>query len=79
MYSKHITNFIKECEKEITNFHKEDHSGWCGSIIGDDINAILEVIYFEFETINNHFLSNPNHGWKIITNTVGSYFIIEEE
>ncbi len=79
MSSKHITNFIKECKKEINNFYREDHSGWGGSITDNDINTILEVIYFEFETINNHFSSNPNHGWKIITNTVGIYFIIEEE
>ncbi len=82
IYQENLNNyqeFQNKIKSEVTNFYREDHSGWGGSITDDNINIILEVIYFEFETINNHFLSNPNHGWKIITNTVGSYFIIETE
>lgn len=71
--------FKNKIKSEINNFHREDHSGWGGSITDDDINTLIDILYNHFQEINNHFLSIPNHGWKIITNTVGSYFIIEEK
>lgn len=77
--SNNYQEFKNKIKSEITNFHKEDHSGWGRWITDDDINTLINVIYNHFREINNHFLSNPNHGWKIITNTVGSYFIIEKE
>ncbi|RUO86075.1 OTU domain-containing protein [Spiroplasma endosymbiont of Megaselia nigra] len=77
--SNNYQEFKNKIKSEITNFHKEDHSGWGGSINDEDINTLINIIYNHFQEINNHFLSNPNHGWKIITNTVGSYFIIDEE
>ncbi|WP_338988668.1 hypothetical protein [Spiroplasma endosymbiont of Seladonia tumulorum] len=71
--------FKNKIKLEISNFNKEDHSGVGGSINVEDINTLINIIYNHFEEINNHFLSNSNHGWKIISNTVGSYFIIEEK
>ncbi len=82
IYQENANNyqeFKNKIKSEITNFHKKDHSGWGGSINDEDINTLINIIYNHFEEINNHFLSNPNHGWKIITNTIGNYFIIEEE
>ncbi len=82
IYQENANNyqeFKNKIKSEITNFNKEDHSGWSGSINDEDINTLINIIYNHFEEINNHFSSNPNHGWKIITNTVGSYFIIEEK
>ncbi|MFX4057099.1 MAG: hypothetical protein EHV01_002040 [Spiroplasma sp. hy2] len=77
--SNNYQEFKNKIKSEITNFHKEDHSGWGGSLTDDDINTLINIIYNHFQEINNHFSSNPNHGWKIVTNTIGSYFIIEEE
>ncbi|MFW4370795.1 MAG: ankyrin repeat domain-containing protein [Spiroplasma sp. hy2] len=77
--SNNYQEFKNQIKSEITNFHKEDHSGWGGSITDNDINTLINIIYNHFQEINNHFLSNPNHGWKIVTNTISSYFIIEEE
>ncbi|WP_348736463.1 hypothetical protein [Spiroplasma endosymbiont of Ammophila pubescens] len=82
IYQENANNyqqFKNQIKSKISNFHKEDHSGWGGSITDDDINTLINIIYNHFQEINNHFLSNHNHGWKIITNTGGSYFIIEEE
>ncbi len=82
IYQENTNNyqqFKNKIKSEISNFHKEDHSGSGGSITDDDINTLINIIYNHFQEINNHFLSNHNHGWKIITNTMGSYFIIEEE
>ncbi len=82
IYQKNESNyqeFKNKIKSEITNFHKEDHSGWGGSITDNDINTLINILYNHFQEINNHFLSNPNHSWKIVTNTIGSYFIIEEE
>ncbi|WP_425377964.1 hypothetical protein [Spiroplasma endosymbiont of Polydrusus pterygomalis] len=77
--SNNYQKFKNKIKSEITNFHREDHSGWGGSITNHDIDYLINILYNHFQEINNHFLSNPNHGWKIITNTVGSYFIIEDE
>ncbi|WP_338989947.1 hypothetical protein [Spiroplasma endosymbiont of Seladonia tumulorum] len=82
IYQENANNyqqFKNKIKSKISNFHKEDHSGWGGSITDNDINTLINILYNHFQEINNHFLSNHNHGWKIITNTVGSYFIIEEE
>ncbi|MFJ1522479.1 hypothetical protein [Spiroplasma sp. ald] len=78
IYQENANNyqeFKNQIKSEITNFHKEDHSGWSGSITDNDINTLINIIYNHFQEINNHFLSNPNHGWKIVTNTIGNYFI----
>ncbi|MFX4057444.1 MAG: ETX/MTX2 family pore-forming toxin [Spiroplasma sp. hy2] len=71
--------FKEQIKVTITSFHKEDHSGWGGSITDEDTNTLINIIYNHFQEINTHFTNNPNHGWKIVTNTIGSYFIIEEE
>ncbi|MBH8623517.1 hypothetical protein TS70_06685, partial [Spiroplasma sp. hyd1] len=71
--------FNEQIKATITSFHKEDHSGWGGSITDEDTNTLINIIYSHFQEINTHFTNNPNHGWKIVTNTIGSYFIIEEE
>ncbi|UNF62747.1 ankyrin repeat domain-containing protein [Spiroplasma poulsonii] len=71
--------FKEQIKATITSFHKEDHSGWGGSITDEDTNTLINIIYSHFQEINTHFTNNPNHGWKIVTNTIGSYFIIEEE
>ncbi|WP_342255471.1 ankyrin repeat domain-containing protein [Spiroplasma endosymbiont of Poecilobothrus nobilitatus] len=77
--SNNYQEFKNKIKSEINNFYKEDHSGWGGSIIDEDINTLINILYNHFQEINNHFSSNSNHGWKIVTNTIGSYFIIEEE
>ncbi|WP_374696027.1 ankyrin repeat domain-containing protein [Spiroplasma endosymbiont of Polydrusus formosus] len=77
--SNNYQEFKNKIKSEITNFHKEDHSGWGGSISDDDIDTLINIIYNHFQEINNHFSYNHNHGWKIVTNTIGSYFMIEEE
>jgi hypothetical protein len=82
IYQENANNyqeFKNKIKSEITNFKKEDHSGWGGSITDEDINTLIKIIYNHFQEINNYFSFNPNHGWKIITDTGGSYFIIEEE
>ncbi|ALA98579.1 hypothetical protein SKUN_001725 (plasmid) [Spiroplasma kunkelii CR2-3x] len=78
--SNNYQEFKNKIKLEITNFHKENHSGWGGSITDDDINTLIKIIYNHFQEINNHFSScGNNQGWKIVTNTIGNYFKIEQE
>jgi len=77
--SNNYQEFKNKIKSEIINFHKEDHSGWDGSITDDDINTLIKALFDNFSKINKEFLSNHKHGWTIVTNTIGSYFMIEEE
>jgi hypothetical protein len=53
--SNNYQEFKNKIKLEITNFHKEDHSGWGESIIDDDINTLINLLYNHFQEINNHF------------------------
>jgi len=75
--SNNYQKFKNQIKLEITNFHKEDHSGWGGSVTDEDIDPLIKIIYHNFQVINNHFSSYPSDGWKIITNKIGKYFILE--
>ncbi|WP_338989293.1 hypothetical protein [Spiroplasma endosymbiont of Seladonia tumulorum] len=58
IYQKNESNyqeFKNKIKSEITNFHKEDHSGWGGSIADNDINTLINILYNHFQEINNHF------------------------
>ncbi|AXF95385.1 hypothetical protein [Spiroplasma phoeniceum] len=76
-YSSNYQEFVKKIKEKITGFHKEDHSGWGGKLDDSDINILIKVLFDNFHIINNSFLTNSTHGWKIVTNTIGSYLQIE--
>ncbi|AXF97198.1 hypothetical protein [Spiroplasma phoeniceum] len=78
--SNNYQEFKNKVKSIITNFHKENHSGWDESITNNDIDILIKVIYNNFQELNNHFSSySNNQGWKVVTNTVGSYFKIQQE
>ncbi len=71
--------FKKKIKTQVLAFHQEDHSGWGGTILSTDIDILIKTIFNHFLTIDHHFGTTQQHGWKIITNTIGSYLQVEPE
>ncbi|WP_338963479.1 hypothetical protein [Spiroplasma endosymbiont of Sarcophaga carnaria] len=76
-YYNNYQKFSHMVKKEIIDFYREDHSGWGGSINENDIDILIKVLFNNFNEINNKFVVNSVGGWKIVTDTNGSYFLME--
>ncbi|WP_425379120.1 hypothetical protein [Spiroplasma endosymbiont of Polydrusus pterygomalis] len=47
--SNNYQKFKNKIKSEITNFHREDHSGWGGSITNHDIDYLINILYNHFQ------------------------------
>lgn len=62
----------------ISKFPEWDASGWKGYIAKDDLNILVDKIINNFNQLKTKF-ENSCTGWKLATNTIGSWVEIEQE
>ncbi|WDA54029.1 MAG: hypothetical protein PPFGHCPK_00445 [Spiroplasma endosymbiont of Drosophila atripex] len=62
----------------ISRFPEWDASGWKGYISNEDLYTLSEKIIENFNQLKTKF-ENSNTGWKVVTNTTGSWTELEQE
>ncbi|WP_338958762.1 hypothetical protein [Spiroplasma endosymbiont of Tiphia femorata] len=62
----------------ISRFPEWDASGWKGYISNKDLYTLSEKIIENFNQLKTKF-ENSNTGWKVVTNTTGSWTELEQE
>ncbi|WP_338987846.1 hypothetical protein [Spiroplasma endosymbiont of Dasysyrphus albostriatus] len=69
---------ITEIFNIISRFPEWDASGWKGYISNEDLYTLSEKIIENFNQLKTKF-ENSNTGWKVVTNTTGSWTELEQE